>query len=479
MAAVRVARDNGDRRLMRGWVMAGSAWRRSVRTGAGLVVVLLVLMLALLSAWILSNRFDIEPVAPPAALTIPAPTVPDDRNAFFPLAGLLVVDGAAAPAGRLTTLPSACDDIDRCVESWLADLPGLAAGREAAAVAGRRCEALLARGDVAFEERLPPLRDASVIVSFAPHAIGATTCSTWLLGGAVLAWHAGRAAEALDRLRQAIALSRALLQGSQSLIGRVVATAIASRTLMVTGELALRDPDIAQAVQPLLAPPWLDPADSIRRWVAVEASFQRAVFRSMAREPAPAVDWSAIRVPPPGPMERLTSRVMALLSTLGFQPERTIATNDARWMRLLDGLPDDADAWAARLRAMAATSATSATSAADGSWRGLSWQNPFGQRLLADGERTYDADLVRDIDLLLRQQAVRLAIDVRLAGVPAPQRAAWSTAQPLPDEFRQRLHWLDGGERLAVDTWAATLGVRGPVNAGPQVRIRFADAPPR
>lgn len=453
--------------------MAGSAWRRTVRTGAGLVVVLLVLMLALLSAWILSNRFDIEPVLPPAALTIPEPTVPDERNAFFPLVNLLVVDGAAAPAERLTTLASACDDIDRCVESWLADVPALAARREAAAAAGRRCEALLARDDVAFEERLPPMRDASV--SFAPHAIGATTCSNWLLGGAVLAWDAGRTAEALARLRQAVALSRALLQGSQSLIGRMVATAVASRTLMVTGSLALRDPDLAQGVQPLLAPPWVDPADSTRRWVAVEASFQRAVFRSMARETAPAVDLAAIRVPPPGPMERLTSRVVNVLSTLGFQPQRTIAASDARWMRLLDGLPADADAWPARLRATAATAAP----AADGSWRNLAWQNPFGQRLLADRERHYDAHLVRDIDLLLRQQAVRLAIDARLTGVAAPQRAAWATRQPLPDEVRQRLHWLDGGDLLAVDTWAAMLGVRGPANAGPQVRIRFADAPPR
>ena len=66
-------------------VMALQGWFRVLNRVVRLLALALLLLIA---AWLASNWNDAPAQPRPAALQLPSPTLPDDRNAYFALAGL-------------------------------------------------------------------------------------------------------------------------------------------------------------------------------------------------------------------------------------------------------------------------------------------------------------------------------------------------------------------------------------------------------
>ena len=378
-------------------------------------------------AWVLSNLRDIEPAPRPAALVLPAPQLRDEANAFFALVGLNAdTDRDPAVAGRalwrsrlafaalpheqrylkaaggallrseqdaqgsrvksLAGPPLVCDSNGSdCTAQWIAQADALAAQRQTHATLGARCEQLLDKS-FAFEEKLPPFQSAADPI--APHLSGAASCLKWLLSGAVVAWTQQRPGLAVALLTQADRLNRALLAGSHSLIAQMVAQRLARQTLNTVATLAVRDPPLASALVPLLTP-GPNQAQAARRWIAVEAAYQRGALGEVSRTCLTVEDvvgrdqvslWDGLV----GSIVRLTCR-----HHIGFHPERTLAALDARWLALMAALDDG-------LPAAIGHQAAARAAAAD-TW--LTWRNPVGNAMLAASESTYMGYLTRQADL--------------------------------------------------------------------------------
>jgi hypothetical protein len=203
--------------------MASKRWLRGLIWFVSLPALASLLLIA---AWVASNWNDATPQPRPAALQLPSPSLPDDRNAYFALAGLRAAadrDPSAAgrsvwkqqlatavepkgsfvapadkrPAGdadsalgellpSMAGTPLVCNEpMDVCVELWIDEADALGAQRTPHALLGQRCERLLER-ELPFKEALAPMRTAAE--PLAQHSSGASECSKWFLSGAVLAW---------------------------------------------------------------------------------------------------------------------------------------------------------------------------------------------------------------------------------------------------------------------------------------------------
>ena len=293
-------------------------WRRRSRWAASALAAALLLVVA---AWLASNWNDAPPQPRPAALALPAPSLPDARNAYFTLAGLRAApDRDASAAGQavwrlllarahtttsqrfvpdhdtppIDTGPALGESLpdfsgpplmctshmDDCVAQWIAAADALRRQRDTHAPIGARCERLL-DGDFAFEEVLPPMR--TLAEPIAQHGVGASRCIRWFTSGAVLAWVRQDRDSVAAMLNRADRLSRALLEGSHSLIGRMLAVRFARDTLGTAAALGVRDPGLGAALEPLLAP-LPDPVKSTRRWMVVEAAYQRGAIEDIERQ---------------------------------------------------------------------------------------------------------------------------------------------------------------------------------------------------
>ena len=456
------------RRVLR-FVARGLAWL----TGGVLLVAL---------AWVLSNLRDIEPAARPALLALPAPQLRDEANAFFALVGLNAgADRDPAVAGRalwrsqlafaalaqeqrylkaageamvrseqdaqgsrlpgLSGVPLLCDtDRSGCAEQWIAQADALAVQRQTHATLGARCEQLLDKS-FALEERLPPFQSAAD--PLAAHSSGAASCSKWLLSGAVLAWTQQRPGQAVALLTQADRLNRALLAGSHSLIAQLVAQRLAHQTLNAVVTLAVRDPALASALAPVLAP-GPDQAQAVRRWIAVEAAFQRGAIDDVSRSCLTLMDvvgrdqvsfWDGLV----GSLDRLACR-----HRIGWHPERTLAVLDARWLDLVAALDSG-------LPAAIGHQAAAAQAAAAGPR--LTWRNPVGNLMLAVSESTYVRYLTRHADLELHREAAALALAAQTAGIAPAERGAWLVRQPQSALARGRIEWDASGLALTTRPW--------------------------
>ena len=435
-------------------------------------------LLLLVAAWVVSNLRDADPLPRPAALALHTPQLADDNNAFFALVGLhagadrepaaagqalwrIRMSQAAAPRDmqaaqraqhaesealgqRLPSLsgaPSVChSQSDDCMAPWIAQADALAAHRKAHATLGQRCESLLDQ-NFEFEERLPPMRSAAE--PFAAHAHSASACSRWLLSGAALAWAQKRPADAVMLVVKADRLNRGLLAGSHSLIGQVIALRLARNTLNAITGLALRDPAMATALAPLLAP-WPDEVQAARRWMVAEAALAHGMLGdalqtclSIADDLAPdATSW----------LQRIEDQFDRFMCRhrIGLHPERTRAALDQRWLRIhaaLDrGLP----------AAIVQLAADSQAADAAGLWGVLSWRNPVGNLLVAVADPGYRSYLARQADVELHREAAALALQA--AAVAPAGRAAWTERQAQSQLVRGRLSWDAKGDTLTART---------------------------
>ncbi len=480
--------------------MGRIAWRAM----AGLLIGLVLLVLA----WLLFNLHDAEPQPRPAELALPPPRLADDRNAFFALAGLrAAADQEPAAAGRAEWLsrlewaaqdralnaaqrqqrtlelvreraskptaallpslsgpPYVCNGASEdCTAQWMAQAPALAAQRQRHAELGQRCDRLVA-GALEFEERLPPL--LSVHEPLAGHALGAVICSGWLRSGALLAWVDGRPEQATVGLQQADRLSRALLAGSQSLIGRMVAVRIQHDTLATITALALRDRAMAQALQPLLAQ-GPDQLQAIRRWMRVEAAFQQGAVAELDRElTGPSATPMAVEG---GVWQQALVWASNGLARrhIGWHPQRTLADLDAHWLRAVNSLAAGVPAALAQAQAeaLAAQDKTALLQA--------SWRNPVGQVLQWVAAPAYLGYLEREADLNLHQQAAALAIAAQLAGVPATERKGWAAQQSLAPNVRERIVWSGDGQLMTVNLWISVAAPHATAPRRDQIRLAW------
>ena len=479
---------------------------RSVVVVTGLVGAVPVVVLAVATAWLLSNRSDIEPRPRPPALLLPAPALPGERNAFLGLVGLTAEAGRdPAEVGRVlwqlneawAAMPqqdrfatTGLEELNRrgevaagkrlpamsgaplfckqttpgCVAEWLAEPVALAAQRQQMALLGTRCDALWATG-MGFEEWLPlPAHPAARI---APHLEGATQCSRWWRSGAVLAWQQGQTPQALALLQQASRLDTALLSGSQSLVSAVVATSMARETLATGVGLALRDPWLAAQLAPLLAPvPDAVQVAAARRWIAFESTVQQTATDELAECIDPA---AALTMRPMGWVERQLDALARwqCRHRAGFLPERNKALSDDIWVGVATALDSGLPAAIQHIDRQTALAAQ----------RGWRWHNTIGHMLLDVSLPSYANYFRQAADLTLHSEAAALALTAAEQRVPAAERAAWSQRQPMSATLRERLRWDESGQGFTVRTWLE----EGQTQAiEPRKAIRFAwPAPPQ
>lgn len=472
---------------------------RSVVLVTGLVGAVPVLLLAVATAWLLSNRSDIAPRPRPAVLQLAVPTLPDERNAFFGLVGLSAEAGRdpaavgramwqlnmvraamplperlsatgmaelnrqdeAATGKRLPQVsgePLFCKDgASGCVAEWLADPVSLANQRQQMAVTGARCDALWALG-MGFEERLPsPAHHAAHIAS---HISAATQCSRWWRSGAVLAWQQGQPQQALALLQLATRVDAALLAGSQSLISSLVAARITRDTQVTAVGLAMRDPSLAAQLAPLLLT--VSEAGQVaaaKRWIASESAFQQVAMTELTECIDPAL---APRQPPAAWAERQLQRLEGwqCRNRVGFMPERSKVLADDHWSGITIALEGGLPAAITHIDRQGALAAQ----------RGWQWRNTIGHILQDVAMPAHKDYLRRAADLPLHSEAAALALAAAAERVPAAERAAWSQRQPMSATLRERLRWDESGQGFTVRTWLEE-GQTQPIE--PRQAIRF------
>lgn len=463
-----------------------------------------VALLAVATAWLLSNRSDIEPRVRPAVLQLAAPTLPDERNAFFALTGLSAEAGrdpaavgralwqvnlaraampqrerletkgyeelnrqdAAATGTRLPTVSGAplyCKDAAAgCVAEWLADPVALAAQRAQMAVWGARCDSLFTPDrDTGFEERLPlTLHPAAHL---AAHVSGAMLCGLWWRSGAVLAWQQGQPQQARALLQRATDMNQRLLAGGQSLISYVVTASIIRDTQSTVSALGLRDAAwAATSAQLLAAVPDAALVAATRRWMAVEA----AVGRHALAEAFDCAD------PAASGLDQLLGRLVARLSDwqcrhrIGFQKERTLVLADDFWADAAHALDGGIPAGVKHLQ-MRQQQADST---------GLRWRNTLGHILIDMALRAHSTYLRQAADLPLHTEAAALALAAAAQRVPAAERAAWAQRQPLSADLRERLQWDASGQGFTVRTWYQD-GQNTPTEPRKAIRFVWPDSP--
>jgi hypothetical protein len=421
--------------------------------GWSLLGALGVLVLAV-AAWIASNWHDIEPQPAPAALALPTPQLSDAENSFEALQQIHAGFEAPKNGARMRCDARSAD----CYAQWSQDLVALRAARQAYTRHGERCDALL-REKFEFEERVPTPKGLDVVL---PTYQGLSTCADWWLSGAALAVGEKNAVQALALLMQADRYHRALQGGMHSLIGQMVALSVSRKTVQTLMAVALREPGLAQATLPLVAP-FPDPAAAARRWMVVEAAFQRSWMQSIGQTPyrtppeeasvlSPLAEWFANR-------------------RLGFHPNRTSHDNDARWLRWISQLEGGLPA-AARSLAQEAEATHS-----QGWIPGLTWRNPVGNIIMSVATPAFASYIASQADLDLHRELAQLAITAQIAGIAPAQRAAWSKMQPLSADTAARLSWSADGQVLSAKTWEAEVSASAAQNPERQaIRIEWPSA---
>lgn len=439
--------------------------------------------LLLAAVWLPFNLHDAAPKPRPAALQLPAPQVPDERNAAYAVVGLNAAAGRdAAEAGRAlwaahrawAALPQAqraaaaatrdaavaqalgqaiaapkggplhCEgQRATCDAEWLAAAEALSRQRAGFAALGERCSRLV-DGPFEFEELLPPGRgpDAPLMPWLAT-----SDCSRFFRSGAMVALARGQRDEAVAQLRWADRLHRQLWAGARTLVGVMVATRLARNTYDTVAAVAMREPSLAEALAPALAAP-LDTRSGARRWMLFEADFQRGLVDELVPVTAAALSTSDSALSPlvGGPAGQAVTWLAR--RGIGLLPERTRQRIDEIWLRKLGALQYE---WPAVL-AGAAVEARSRQQA--GPWARLQWRNTIGEALLEAADADYGAYFARHADHELHREATRLVLALQRQRVPPAQRALAARKLPgVSETLKERMTWSADGRVLTVRAW--------------------------
>ncbi|MFO1286362.1 MAG: hypothetical protein U1F49_07410 [Rubrivivax sp.] len=445
---------------------------------------LLSLALLVLAAWVASNWSDVEPRPRPAELQLPAPRVADAINAAYAFVGLYAEAGrepaatgramreaerarmALPPAARASAAAAAAGNASEglgkaltppkgaplvcnaqganCDSAWLAEAEALAAQRARYGAIGERCDSLVA-GPFEFEELLPPAFTFDApLMNWQPMV----ECSRWFRSGALVALAQGRRDDALAHMQRAQRLQETLWQGARTLVGQMVATRIARSTHDTLAAAALGEPTLAEAMAPWFAAP-LDTRAGARRWMLVEAEFQRTVVSQLRTWAATAASTGGTGVL--GSME--ASPLSALgdwLTTrgIGYHSERTTQKVEDEWQQRLSRL---ALPWPGLLEAASADERALGVALAESPYK---WKNTFGELLLDVARPSYLAYLARQADHELHREAAALVLGLQRQRVAAAARAEAARQWPgSSDALRQRMSWSADGRTLEVRSW--------------------------
>lgn len=455
------------------------------------MVGLLGMAVAVFLAWLPFNVGDADPRPMPPELQRPAARVPDDRNAAYTIEGLLAEAGRdPAATGRATWAqhtawfakpraeraeatdpravklaeltgrmivpprgpPWVCSNRrDHCEAEWLARADDLSRQRAAFAEVGARCERLV-DGAFEFEELLPPAPTPEApLMQWSP----ATHCGRWFRSSAVQALAAGRRDEALAQLKRADRWGRQLMAGSRTLVGHMVSMRVERAVYDALAAAAIREPALAEAIQPLVATP-MDTRAGARTWMVLEANFQREMIDELR-----GLGGSALGVElGSGPLTAFGDWLSR--HGIGLQAERTKQKLDEAWRQRVARMQAPWPEILARPAVVAASQASAPAAAAAppaGSEGGFRWRNTFGEALidLADGTN-YESYLARHADHDLHREAAALVIGLQRQRVPAAQRAeAAGRAEGLSPVLKSRMTWSADGRTLTVRPWQAGL----------------------
>ncbi|RZI58531.1 MAG: hypothetical protein EOP37_15370 [Rubrivivax sp.] len=436
---------------------------------------LLLGVVTLAAAWAAFNNrlVDDAPRPVPEALQVPAPTLPQEQNAFFALIGLgmsgddpqaegqrrwAMIDEGRVPAQELTaprSWPSTTSAVGKvwqcdvqtqdCLGEWAREAQGLRALMDAHADIGRRCEAVARPGMAVEEPTLTPREnlkiasDSYVRRAEIFHSSPPLNCQRWLQIRAALAGLQGDATGMLTFARQADALTTAMLQGSRSLIQVQIAGTMARRQWRLLTDLAFRYPGSASALRTMVGPLPAQALDA-SNWIRTESQYGRETVR----EASCLSDSADPQMEEPGTPLVCESRFFAM-------PNATQRLMDETWMRaqamaaagplaLLSWEPQLSSRW----------------------WFGAPWRNSVGGLLVSVSEPAYGIYFRKQASLLLLNEAARLALAA--GDVEPTKRAAWLSQQPMDARLR---------ERLAIDGDHVVARVWEPVSSQDTLRYRI------
>ncbi len=488
------------------------------------LLALLLLLTAVLVAWLSSNWRDADPQPRPVELALPQPRLSLERNTAYALMGLrAAADRDAAKVGRALWVaelqtaeqlrqglnaadteaalqagaaqhlrtagpllanasgdPWDCDGLqDECVPRYLAKTDVLAQQRQLMAVQGGRCDAIFdalmepqqpAKSALAFEEVMPAVWHPAVPV--ARHVSNTNTCGRWWQTGAALSYRQGRKDEALRLLARSHRFQQALQVGSQTLQAQMVALGVARRHLGFISGLAAQSPDWAPDLLPLVtaAEP---PEQQARRWVVVESALAYASLKAVgagADAAQTAQTAQAGQTASAGAADesaswpgRALDRLVDWLQMhqIGWHPERSAQLLDQQRLRLLQQVD------AGLPEALKAQRGFDARYGHPLLW---AWRNPIGHAVVETSNGHFGSYMRRQLDLELHREAAAMALNAQRLKIAPAARAAWALQQPATPALQGRISWSADGRTLTVRSWAED-GLAAGQPPQPPVRI--------
>lgn len=445
-----------------------------------------LILLAL--AWLASNNrwVDAEAQPRPAALQPRSVALAPEANVFFDLSGLFAGPQAqpsrvgqalwATPTPEQATVADAhllpqprdaawsCSwDLNDCLGLWLQDKEGLRLRLAEQALLLERCTALadgLSDGRLGFDELLQQPRaelrrasDQYLGLPVAPHLQGARVCARGFQLQAAWAQSQGQAEALLRALGRAQALSRVLLQGSQSLISTVLAWNHERQRLRLLAGLLALEPALASGLSAQLEP-LPERARDAGVWMAAESFFGAQAMQEMAQVCGRRDG---------GQLLEQAGLIDRWLCHFGFMPQRTQQANDAWWLQQHEAAKAGPEALLKHLQAQQAR---------EFSMWDLPWRNTIGAILLAVAQPAFADYPAKQADLLLDHRVAQLALALATQNVPVAERAVWLARQDLTPSQRERITLSEDGLSLRVLPWAK------PVTPSPGGLSRSWPLPP-
>jgi len=429
-----------------------AVWR-GVKMGlVGLVALLTVLALA----WGASNAVDDAPQPEPDLLRLPPASA--GSRLFFQLQGVMAAPGESPEAvgrqdwQRLQTLPP--PDLSASAPMFVGRLDGFKAGPlsclppedcqqrlssapeaiaqqlQPMALLGERCQAALA--EARYEEPRAPVMNLNAPL---PSFQGAVNCAKWFKGQALLAAQAGDRARALSQMASSRQLLDALLAGTESLIGKMIAAALVRGHLDAVTAVGLLRPAWAADLAPMAAA-WPAGALDAKRWIVTEHAFSLGTVDAAFKNC--------------GELEGLVGDRLLWLACktagIGLLPHATRHALDDFWLQEAQRAQQGLDTALDHALAVASQPAPS-----------LAWRNTLGMRLVDVARPAWATYYARQADMELQRQAVALFLAAQVQQVPAADRNAWLDRQGLTARVRSRLNWEEGGQVLQARPWQAEL----------------------
>lgn len=384
-------------------------------------------------AWFVSNTIDANAKPWPEALTV-APSKLDRASNLF-----AALQEAPMGKGELRVRLDDCPD-GNCAESWPKQAPDVLASwaeqREQHRAFGAVCESWTSRRPLSYEEPLPANWSPTSIPEFQR----TIRCSGWLLGLALATSQAGNAREALAKLEQAQALDHAVLLGSNSLVGHMIALSMVERRLQATLLVASQHPSLAadlaaqlQGHDGLAAP---EIAAAQRRWIAYEANSNRGAIQYLMQPGACEKAHQATQGQT-GPIWlcKLQHRVA--------MPEYSAQMFASHWLEVLAQIDE-------RNPLAAVEGIQSIVGRAPSGWFGSywHWRGTIPHILFEVAPPGYKDYFERSADTYLASESTRLWLLAQAERVPGEGRAAWLAARLQGHPLATRLNAQTDGSWL-------------------------------